>query len=89
MLLRGDDGLERVYCHHASDPLGDGHSHDAFSAWLILEHGGDMKAAVRAAAINLGMSYKAALRASQGAKAAQTERRTASKQRPCSHVWPT
>jgi hypothetical protein len=59
VLLRGDDGLERVYCHHASDPLATGHAEDAFGAWCILEHGGDMRAAVREAAEELGMSYSA------------------------------
>jgi hypothetical protein len=45
----------RAYSHHGSDPLADGHAHDAFDAWRILEHGGDWRAAVRAAAELLGM----------------------------------
>jgi hypothetical protein len=45
----------RCYSHHANDPLNDGHSHDAFDVLRILEHGGDLKAAVKAAAETLGI----------------------------------
>jgi putative DNA primase/helicase len=45
-----------IYSHHGSDPLADEHAHDAFDVYRILEHGGDWKAAVRAAAELLGMS---------------------------------
>jgi hypothetical protein len=45
----------RCYSHHANDPLNDGHSHDAFSVFCTLEHGGDVKAAVKAAAAELGI----------------------------------
>ncbi len=48
-------GNGRCYSHHGNDPLNDGHSHDAFSAFCILEHGGDIKAAVKAAATILGI----------------------------------
>ena len=54
-ILIGNDGLERAYSHHGSDSLADGHSHDAFSASCILEHGGDTKAAVKAAAALLNI----------------------------------
>lgn len=47
----------RVYSHHGADPLADGHSHDAFDVIRILEHGGDQRAALRAAATTLGMEY--------------------------------
>lgn len=58
IVLHGDDGLERLMCYHASDPLcSEEHAHDAFSAWLILEHDSDMKAAVKEAAAELGMSH--------------------------------
>jgi hypothetical protein len=57
-ILKGEDGLERAYSHHGSDPLADGHSHDAFSAYCVLEHGGDVKAAVRAVAKELGVTYE-------------------------------
>lgn len=40
----------RVYTHHSADPLGNGHSHDAFSVFATLEHGGDIQTAVKAAA---------------------------------------
>jgi hypothetical protein len=43
-ILTGDDGIERVYSHHGSDPLNDGSSHDAFGCFRILEYGGDMRA---------------------------------------------
>jgi len=47
---------ERIYCHHAGDPLGDGKPHDAFDLYAVFEHGGDVRAAVRAAAEALGMN---------------------------------
>ena len=65
VVFKGDDGLERLVCYHASDPLyDDEHAHDAFSAWLILKHGGDIKIAVKEAARTLGMSYSHSARAS-------------------------
>jgi len=51
----------RAFSHHESDPLYGGdarHSHDAFSAFRILEHGGDMREAVRAAVKDLGIDSK-------------------------------
>jgi hypothetical protein len=45
----------RVYSHHASDPLADSHAHDAFDILRILDHGGDARSAVKAAAEELGM----------------------------------
>lgn len=52
-VVRLEDG--RVYSHHASDPLCDGHAHDAFDAFRILEHGGDARIAAREAAKVLGL----------------------------------
>lgn len=49
-----EDGTH-AYSHHASDPLNDGHAHDAFSVFTMLEHDGDISAAVRAAAELLGL----------------------------------
>jgi len=49
-----EDGTH-CYSHHASDPLNDGHAHDAFSIFCLLAHGGDMGDAVRAAAEILGI----------------------------------
>ncbi len=40
----------RCFSHHANDPLNDGHSHDPFSIFCLLQHGGDVRAAVKAAA---------------------------------------
>jgi putative DNA primase/helicase len=46
----------KVFCHHQSDEgLGDGRAHDAFDVFRILEHGGDFRSAVKAAAVALGM----------------------------------
>lgn len=50
----------KLFSHHQSDPLGDGHAHDAFDVWTVLEYGGDQRAAVRAAAELLGMNRNAA-----------------------------
>jgi len=47
----------RCFSHHANDLLNDGHSHDAFDVFRLLEHGGDIRAAVKAAAEVLGI-YK-------------------------------
>lgn len=47
---------QRIYTHHPNDPLRcKVHSHDAFGAWCLLAHGGDLRAAVRNAARLLGM----------------------------------
>jgi hypothetical protein len=46
----------RVFSHHASDPLGDGLPHDPFDCYRILEHGGDHREAVKAAARLLGLN---------------------------------
>jgi hypothetical protein len=52
-----------VYSHHGSDPLADGHAHDAFDLFRILDHGGDARAAVKAAVEALGMASTASARA--------------------------
>lgn len=54
-----DSDPPRVYIHHASDPLSDGHSHDAFSVFATLEHGGDVTAAVKEAGHALSVSTNA------------------------------
>ena len=46
---------ERVYSSHGSCALNDGHAHDAFDVYRILQHDGDLRAAVREAAELLGM----------------------------------
>lgn len=52
----------RVYSHHASDPLANGHQNDAFDVFCILEHGGDQGAAVKAAARILGIEHSSSPR---------------------------
>lgn len=44
-----------IYSFHGSDILCDGHAHDAFSAYCILDHNGNMGAAVAQAASDLGI----------------------------------
>jgi predicted P-loop ATPase len=46
----------RVYSHHASDPLANGHQNDAFAVYCLLEHDGDVSRAVKAAAKLLGLT---------------------------------
>lgn len=66
----------RVFSHHGADPLHGEHGHDAFSAWCVLAHGGDLRAAVRDAAHVLGMdSMPAAVQPQQAP--------------PVAHDWPT
>lgn len=49
----------KIYCHHVSDAvLGDERAHDAFDLFCLLEHAGDTRAAVRAAAELLGMERR-------------------------------
>ncbi len=57
VILKGDDGKERVYSHGSSSPLYGDHAHDAFGTWVELEHGGDIKAAVKEAAEDFDMGY--------------------------------
>lgn len=55
----GDPGVTinegKLYSHHSSDPLANGHRNDAFDVFCILEHNGDQKAATKAAARMLGI----------------------------------
>lgn len=48
----------KLYSHHSSDPLNNGHKNDAFDVFCILEHGGDVREATRAAARMLGLDAK-------------------------------
>ena len=50
-----DSNPPRIYSSHAGDLLNDGHAHDAFDVFRILQHGGDVGAAVKAAAALMGM----------------------------------
>ena len=47
---------DRIYSHHASDPLADNLPHDAFDCFKILVHQGDQWAAVKDAARQLGIA---------------------------------
>lgn len=57
IVLLGDG---RVFCHHVGDILGDGKPHDAFDVWRLLDHGGDLRSAVKAAARLLGLDRQKA-----------------------------
>ena len=48
----------KVFCHHQSDQLGGAHAHDAFDVFAILQHRGDYRAAVKAAAAMLGIDQR-------------------------------
>ena len=57
-ILPGRDGAHAVaYSHHGSDPLSGQYPHDAFGTYTILEQGGNVSDAVKAAAHLLGMEY--------------------------------
>jgi len=46
---------DKCYSHHGSDPLADGYAHDAFDLLVVLEHGGNLVAALADAANQLGI----------------------------------
>lgn len=50
----------KVYSHHGADPLANGHQNDAFAVYCLLEHGGDVPKAVKAAARLFGLNEKPA-----------------------------
>lgn len=43
------------YHHHSADPLSDGYWKDPFAVFCLLDHGGDVRAAVKTAAAELGL----------------------------------
>lgn len=49
----------KLFSHHTSDPLANGHKNDAFDVFCILVHDGDQRAATKAAAQILGIDAKA------------------------------
>ena len=49
---------QKVYSHHGSDPLANGHQNDAFDVYCLLEHNGNQAAATKAAARMLGIEHK-------------------------------
>jgi len=50
----------KVYCHQSGDPLRSDKALDAFDLFRILDHGGDFRAAVKAAAALLGIKRERA-----------------------------
>lgn len=48
----------KAFSHHGSDPLADGHAHDAFDVYRLLEHDGDFWSATKAAAEVLGIKQE-------------------------------
>ena len=63
----------KVYSHHGADPLANGHQNDAFAVYCLLEHGGDVSKAVKAAARLLGLNEKSAPKARTPGKPAPVE----------------
>lgn len=57
-ILTNDRDVPTVFIHHASDPLGDGYRHTAFSVYCYYQHNNDVINAVREAALILDMDYK-------------------------------
>lgn len=58
----GDPGVTisegKLYSHHSSDPLANGHKNDAFDVYCILMHDGNQREATKAAARMLGLDAK-------------------------------
>ncbi|PWY44410.1 bifunctional DNA primase/polymerase [Pseudomonas sp. RW405] len=58
----GDPGVTisegKLYSHHSSDPLANGHKNDAFDVYCILVHDGNQREATKAAARMLGLGAK-------------------------------
>ena len=63
----------RVYSSHGGDPLNNGHAHDAFSVFCLLQHNGDMSAAVKDAARICGLETYTASTASVVATAVREQ----------------
>lgn len=65
-VLCGSDGVDRVYSHHAADPLAAGNlpswcrakALDAVDVAVILGHGGDLKAGLRTLATRFGIETR-------------------------------
>lgn len=58
----GDPGVTisegKLYSHHSSDPLANGHKNDAFDVYCILVHDGNKREATKTAARMLGLDAK-------------------------------
>lgn len=55
VVVFNDGAVQKVYSHHASDPLGDKLAHDAFDLLVTLGHNGNMDAAMNEAARDTGV----------------------------------
>jgi len=55
VVVFNDGPTQKVYSHHASDPLGDKLAHDAFDLLVTLVHNGNMDAAMNQAAQEAGI----------------------------------
>lgn len=53
------DDLNTSYHHSGNDPLKNGHQRDPFDVFCVMEHGGDVRRAVRDAARLLGVEHPA------------------------------
>ena len=71
----------KVYSSNGSCPLNDSHAHDAFSAFCVLEHRGDVRAAVKTAAELLGIE----LETSKAAPAPEATADDSQPERPQGH----
>lgn len=58
VLMPNKKGIMCSFHHSSSDPMQDEHLHDPFDLFCFNEHGGDVKAAVRAAAAELGVKHE-------------------------------
>jgi len=83
LLPNDDDGVERVFSFHGSCPLCDDHSHDAFSVYCHIEHGGNIEAAVRTAADLMGIE---APMDEEGARIAKRIMQNAKQEPPTNNV---
>lgn len=55
VVILSEGGVQKVYSHHASDPLGDRLAHDAFDLLVTLGHNGNVEAAMSEAAQACGI----------------------------------
>jgi len=69
----------KCYSHHASDMLNDGHSHDAFDVFCILDHNNNFSEAIKAAARGLGIERQQAPMVDTTALMRNAEKRRAAK----------
>jgi len=55
VVVFNDGEKERVYSHHASDPLNNGRAHDAFDLFVLFKHDSSLASALSDAATSLGI----------------------------------